>query len=92
MVHTVTCGTIEIYGTAFDKEVDYSVFCDDLCVEAVRAIKIITARADDVWYDRQGRPHRGRHVELLDVTGFVDLDAIAGEVADYIGNVERLAA
>lgn len=91
-MHTVTCGTIEIDGTAFDKEVDYSFFSGGLCIEAVRAIKIITARADDVWYDRQGKAHRGRHVELLDVTGFVDIDAIAEEVADHIGVVERLAA
>lgn len=91
MVETITCGTVEIGGTDYDKEVDYEWWDGALEVLAVRAIKIITARSTDIWYDRAGKPHKGRHVELLDVTGFVDVGEIAKEVADYIGNFERLA-
>lgn len=92
MVETITCGTVEIGGTDYDKEIDFSWFDGEIEVVAVRAIKIITARSTDIWYDRAGTPHKGRHVEMLDVTAFVDVGEIAKEVADYIGVFERRAA
>ena len=91
MMNTVTCGTIEIGGIEYDKEIDYECFGREICIDAVRAIKIITARKDDVWYDPNGRAHKGRHVELLDVTAFVDVAEVAAEVADYIGQLQRAA-
>lgn len=91
MIETITCGTVEIGGTDFDKEVDYEWWDGALDVIAVRAIKIITARSSDVWYDRAGKPRKGRHVEMLDVTAFVDVAEVAAEVADYIGQLQRAA-
>jgi len=79
-----TAGSIEIGGKEYEAEVDYEMFDGRLTVHAVRAAKVVSEKDTDVWYDRNGEPHRGRKVIFLDVTDFVSRAAWEEEISEYL--------
>jgi len=89
-LETYTMGALEIDGRDFPAEVDFEWGEGKPVINFVNVLKIET-QPGGLWYDENGMVHvaTSRRVKRLDVTEFVDLEALAEEIAAYY---EYLAA